>query len=421
MKFFKKSTSKFVNHKFICALFFIQLFFSFVASNISLIKLQWRRSVQHIVIGQHFFASILSNKKNVLAICFFSFFITNNTKAQNYFANADFEALNNCTEYHQDCSPRAWFYLKPAVTPLINYKEVPTPFAGKDLLILPVENVFKKITKRSFIYTKFCCPLKAGNNYKLSFYICTKGKTFYGLDFHFSDKEYISENFKPDSFLPSIHISADDVETELGGWKFVETMYTANGKEKFCYIGNMSRSALDFSINQRMNKGGDVFYFLDDIAFQPLAEERLCNQYYSVVNQLNAQTLRHTEGALVDTKNYFKDTLIVPSVYFETDKAVIKPAFKKLLLQLIKNTINKNLIAIDIEGHTDNVGTEEHNNELSLQRANAVKQFFIEKSPSSRDIISTSGKAATVPIADNTTTTGRAKNRRVQIIVTYTL
>ena len=66
-------------------------------------------------------------------------FLSANLKAQNILVNADFETLNNCVEYHQDCSPEAWFYIKPAITPLINNNAVPTPFNGKDLLIVPVE------------------------------------------------------------------------------------------------------------------------------------------------------------------------------------------------------------------------------------------------------------------------------------------
>jgi outer membrane protein OmpA-like peptidoglycan-associated protein len=356
-------------------------------------------------------------KRTVLA---FIFLFCKNTfsNAQNFFANADFETLNNCTEYHQDCAPEAWFYLKPAVTPLINNSEVPKPFSGKDLLIVQMENVFNKIAKRSFIYSMFCCPLQTGKNYKLSFYVNTNGRTFNGLDFYFSDKEFISENFKPDSIFPTIHISSEDITNELAGWNFVETMYTATGKEKFCYIGNLSKKAFDFSVVERMNKAGDVFYFMDDISFKPLNAEQICPQYQSNVDKLYAQNLRHTEGAIVES-NFVTDTIIVPSVFFETDKAIIKPSFKKLLNQLIVKAKEKNILKVEIEGHTDNQGTQEHNIVLSEQRAYAVKDFFIEKIPDLKESITAIGKASSMPIADNNTKIGRAQNRRVQIVFTY--
>ena len=77
--------------------------------------------------------------------------ISSKSEAQNLFANADFEQLNNCTEYHQDCASEAWFYLKPSATPLFTPNVVPKPYGGKDLLILPIENVFDFQKKRQFV------------------------------------------------------------------------------------------------------------------------------------------------------------------------------------------------------------------------------------------------------------------------------
>ena len=357
-------------------------------------------------------------KKYFLIIAFI--FCANNLFAQNYFANADFEQLNNCTEYHQDCSPAAWFYLKPAITPLINNYEVPKPFSGKDLLILQVENVFIKIKKRSFIYTMFCCPLQAGKNYKLSFYINSKSGKMKGIDFYFSSKEFISANFNADSLQPTIHIDSSVVLNAYGSWKYVETIYKATGNEKYCYIGNLSKSAYNFSVADRMNKAGDVFYFIDDISFTPVIAEKLCKQYNTNLDKLLAQTLRHTEAVLVNKETaLISDTIILPSVYFENDKAIIKPAFRKILNALLEKVKQKNINSVSIEGHTDNNGSDEHNVILSEQRANAVKDFLETNLPSLKNNIEVVGKAASNPIADNKTKEGRAKNRRVQVIFTY--
>ena len=351
---------------------------------------------------------------------FFLFIFSSNVTAQNYFANADFEELNNCIEYHQNCSPAAWFYLKPAVTPFINNYEVPKPFKGKDLLIAQVENVFGKVKKRSFIYTMFCCPLQAGKNYKLSFYINTNGRKFRGLDFHFSNKEFISDNFNADSIKPTIHIDSTEIQNAFGAWKYVETIYTATGKEKYCYIGNLSSSFFKYSVADRMNKTGDVFYFIDDSSFTPIEAEKICPQFNTNLDKMYSQNFRHTEAALINKfPEFITDTIIVPAVFFENDKAIIKLTFKNQLNQLIEKAKNKNVLKIDIEGHTDSNGSVEHNVVLSEQRAVAVKSFFVAKLPSIADNITAIGKAATNPIADNATKEGRTKNRRVQIVFTY--
>ena len=93
-------------------------------------------------------------KSGIVTILFFC--ISINLKAQNLFANADFEQLNNCSEYHQDCASEAWFYIKPSATPLFTPNVVPKAFSGKDLLILPIENIYDPQKKRQFVYTMFC-------------------------------------------------------------------------------------------------------------------------------------------------------------------------------------------------------------------------------------------------------------------------
>jgi outer membrane protein OmpA-like peptidoglycan-associated protein len=352
----------------------------------------------------------------IILICFCG----NTIKAQNYFANADFEALNNCKELHQDCASEAWFYLKPAITPLIYANIVPQPFSGKDLLILPIENVFKKVTAHAYVYTMFCCPLQKGKNYKLSFYVNTGANKFYGLDFLFTPNEYISSNFYPDSVKPSIHISKENIITEYQGWEYIETIYTAKGDERFCLLGNLEKKPASFNDNVRMNKAGDIFYFVDNISFTPVVPEKVCTQFNKNIEKLYAQNLRHSENALVDTiPSIITDTIIIPAIYFETDKAILKTSFKKILNKLIAKYAGKTITHIDVEGHTDNTGTEERNIILSKERADAVQNYFILKMPTIKNNIFAIGKSASFPIATNSDEKGRAKNRRVQILLSY--
>ena len=353
-------------------------------------------------------------------LCFTAFvFFFGDSAAQNYFANPGFEDLNTCTEYHQTCYSEAWFPLRPAITPLINYKIVPHPANSKDLLIVQVENVYAPGKKRSFAYTMFCCPLTKGKLYKLSMYINTGGKAFYGLDFYMRKKEFTSDNFSPDSIAPDIHIPANAVNNLFGEWNYIESDYTARGDEQFFMVGNLSKNHFEFNSYQRMNNSGDVFYFLDDISFRPINPEPLCKEFESKRRKLYEQNLRHTEHALVDTfPDALTDTITIPAVYFETDKAVLKPAFKKLINDLLLKFRDRRIIGLLIEGHTDNAGTSEHNTLLSTRRAESVRDYFINTSPALKPIIS--GEGENRPIASNSTKAGMAKNRRVEIIITYT-
>lgn len=73
-------------------------------------------------------------------------------------------------------------------------------------------------------------------------------------------------------------------------------------------------------------------------------------------------------------------------------------------------------VNIRVEGHTDNVGSVPFNLALSEDRATSVLHFLVERGVvSSR--IDVEGKGPLEPLADNETEEGRAKNRRVQIVI----
>jgi outer membrane protein OmpA-like peptidoglycan-associated protein len=354
----------------------------------------------------------------------FFLFVLNKSKAQNYFANADFEHLNNCIEYKQNCASEAWFYVNPAVTPLINYIAVPQPFDGKDLLILPVDNMYNKsILKRTFVYTMLCCPLQAGKTYLLSFYLNTGGKPFAGIDFYFNEKEFSTANLKADSILPTISITKENVLNELYGWKHIKITFVATGKEKFCLLGNLNKDGKSYSGRERMNKAGDIFYFVDNISLTPVVQEKLCVNYQTNIDKLYAQNFRHSENALVVVSNteIKFDTLTIPAVYFKTNESVIEKKLAEKLSKFANALKDKNINSLEVFGHTDSTGDENKNKTLSLARAESVKKYLANKLPALAKPILTEGKASTQPKADNNSSKGRSLNRRVEIIVSYTL
>ncbi|MEO6583687.1 MAG: hypothetical protein ABIO05_05145, partial [Ferruginibacter sp.] len=86
-------------------------------------------------------ALLCSSKKINFYFLFLFVLISQKASAQNLFANEGFEDLNVCTEYHINCAPEAWFYIKPTTNPLVNGRLVPRPMLGNNLLLVPVFNV----------------------------------------------------------------------------------------------------------------------------------------------------------------------------------------------------------------------------------------------------------------------------------------
>ncbi|QJD98845.1 OmpA family protein [Massilia forsythiae] len=105
--------------------------------------------------------------------------------------------------------------------------------------------------------------------------------------------------------------------------------------------------------------------------------------------------------------------------FFDFDKAVLKPAGKASLDDLVSKLKDINLEVIIAVGHTDSVGTDAYNQKLSVRRAEAVKSYLQGKGVESTRIY-TEGKGEKQPVADNGTDAGRAKNRRVEIEVVGT-
>jgi outer membrane protein OmpA-like peptidoglycan-associated protein len=101
-------------------------------------------------------------------------------------------------------------------------------------------------------------------------------------------------------------------------------------------------------------------------------------------------------------------------IYFETGRAIIKPQSYPMLDE-IADIINQYPdYNIRLNGHTDNVGGDASNMQLSQNRVNAVKSYLVDKGIPSNKLEAT-GYGKTKPVATNATTLGRALNRRVEI------
>ena len=104
---------------------------------------------------------------------------------------------------------------------------------------------------------------------------------------------------------------------------------------------------------------------------------------------------------------------------FDFDKSIVKPEGRVVLDRLVDQAKGLNLEVIVAIGHTDWVGTDAYTQKLSERRAAAVKAYLLSKGiPANR--VYTEGKGEKLPVANNKTKEGRAKNRRVEIEVVGT-
>ncbi|MDC6362232.1 MULTISPECIES: OmpA family protein [Flavobacteriaceae] len=102
------------------------------------------------------------------------------------------------------------------------------------------------------------------------------------------------------------------------------------------------------------------------------------------------------------------------TILFDTGKASIKAESTTVMVDIIQILNEYPTAKFTVEGHTDSVGSEKLNQELSEKRANSVRDFLIDKGISSSRLTAI-GYGEAKPIATNNTRAGRAQNRRVEI------
>ena len=110
---------------------------------------------------------------------------------------------------------------------------------------------------------------------------------------------------------------------------------------------------------------------------------------------------------------------LAADVFFDAGLAVLKPAAKLKLDEVVAKVTGISLEVIIAVGHTDSTGSVAVQQRLSQERANAVRGYFIAKGVESNRTYS-EGKGAAQPVADNVTAAGRARNNRVEIEVVGT-
>jgi len=103
-------------------------------------------------------------------------------------------------------------------------------------------------------------------------------------------------------------------------------------------------------------------------------------------------------------------------VSFDTNSAQIKPSFYSTLDKVAEIMNRYPETQIVVVGHTDSVGSEQYNLELSLRRANSVAEYLMMRGVA-RSRVGTEGRGELEPLADNMTEDGRMRNRRVEIYV----
>jgi outer membrane protein OmpA-like peptidoglycan-associated protein len=131
---------------------------------------------------------------------------------------------------------------------------------------------------------------------------------------------------------------------------------------------------------------------------------------------LRAQLLAQL-NSILQTNDSARGLIVnMSDVLFDTGSFMLKPGAREKLAKVSGILLAHPGLTLQIEGHTDSVGSDELNQRLSEQRANAVRDFLGEQGVS-LPAITAEGFGKGVPVASNDTPEGRQRNRRVEIVI----
>jgi outer membrane protein OmpA-like peptidoglycan-associated protein len=144
---------------------------------------------------------------------------------------------------------------------------------------------------------------------------------------------------------------------------------------------------------------------------------RLARQQAERDRDAAREQLRQQLNVILETRETARGLIInLSDVLFDVDKATLKPGAREKLARISGILASHPDLKIEIEGHADSTGSEEHNQRLSESRAESVRMYFNSQGIT-KPIVAAVGFGESRPVATNGTAEGRQQNRRVEIIV----
>jgi outer membrane protein OmpA-like peptidoglycan-associated protein len=132
--------------------------------------------------------------------------------------------------------------------------------------------------------------------------------------------------------------------------------------------------------------------------------------------ELRARLLKQL-NLVLETRDSARGLIVnMSDVLFDTGKYTLRPGAREKLAKIAGIVLTQPGLKLEVEGHTDNVGTVEYNQRLSENRATAVRDYLVQQGiPISN--ITARGFGKTLPVVSNDTPAGRQQNRRVELVV----
>lgn len=199
-------------------------------------------------------------------------------------------------------------------------------------------------------------------------------------------------------------------------WFKVSGKYQADGGEKYLTIGNFSPNVKKDMVRMNVFKLGfkEAYYFIDDIKLVK-AKEVVEKVKVEIVGSFNLE-----QDSVLEVKKDVKvgEKIALKNIFFENGRYYLLPESYSELNKLAQYLLRNPHMEVQINGHSDNVGSKSKNQKISEQRAREVFEYLIKKGVQNKMYFK--GYGSSLPIASNDNDIDRAKNRRVEFEIIKT-
>jgi outer membrane protein OmpA-like peptidoglycan-associated protein len=129
------------------------------------------------------------------------------------------------------------------------------------------------------------------------------------------------------------------------------------------------------------------------------------------------ERLQQQLNVILETRESARGLIVnVSDVLFDTGRHTLKPGAREKLARVAGILLAYPDLTLEVDGHTDNVGDENNNQELSERRAESVRAFLVQQGIPGSAVVAV-GYGESQPVVSNGTAAGRQQNRRVELVV----
>lgn len=365
----------------------------------------------------------------LLILVFVFHFISSNCISQNLIINGNFEDVNICTEHHAPCAPEAWRLTSSLIPEYsINNKNHTVGIIVKNSSI---KNV------RSYLQSRLSNKLSIGKRYKITMDICPGNIFINEIGIVFSDTLILTKSNRLLKINPELEFENNKklLQYKKGkDWLRLEKEFIAKNEDLYVIIGCFLN---DEDLITKYSKGKfrafkNYHYYFDNIKLIPMDTIYDNKNIADTKKLIYSEDYRHPvpDDFLVQIKPQIilekinsdsfisnSDTILLfGNLLFEFDSYIPSDYLVKKV-DSIFNNLTCSIDSFSIIGHTDKIGTDSYNNELSFKRAESVANYIITSGFIKKDKIRIMGYGSKFPIENNSTDTLFYKNRRVEVII----